>query len=119
MRTIKVVILIASICYSAQVYGQNSQGHDYVNLRLSFKWATCNVGASNPEDCGDYYAYGETSTSFYYGGVGYDWDLDIKDKRRGGISGTKFDVAHEKWGQKYRMPTMSEFDELLNEDNFT
>ena len=33
-------------------------GHDYVDLGLSVKWATCNVGASKPEDYGDYFAWG-------------------------------------------------------------
>ena len=34
--------------------------HDYVDLGLSVKWATCNVGADSPEDYGDYFAWGET-----------------------------------------------------------
>ncbi len=33
-------------------------GHSYVDLGLSVKWATCNVGASSPEDYGDYFALG-------------------------------------------------------------
>ena len=41
--------------------------HRYVDLGLSVKWATCNVGASKPEDLGNYYAWGETeSKSEYY-----------------------------------------------------
>ena len=36
-------------------------GHEYIDLGLpsGFKWATCNVGASSPEDYGGYYAWGE------------------------------------------------------------
>lgn len=34
-------------------------GHEYVDLGLSVKWATSNVGADNPWDYGDYYAWGE------------------------------------------------------------
>lgn len=34
--------------------------HEYVDLGLSVKWATMNVGASSPEDYGDYFAWGET-----------------------------------------------------------
>ena len=41
-----------------------SNNHEYVDLGLSVKWATCNVGASKPEDYGDYYAWGATET-FY------------------------------------------------------
>ena len=34
-------------------------GHEYVDLGLSVKWATCNVGAETPEDYGDYFAWAE------------------------------------------------------------
>lgn len=58
--------------------------HEYVDLGLSVMWATCNVGASKPEEYGDYFAWGETEP--YYNGDsqnptgwksgksnGYDW----------------------------------------------
>ena len=35
-------------------------GHEAVDLGLSVKWAACNIGASNPEEYGDYFAFGET-----------------------------------------------------------
>ena len=35
-------------------------GHEWIDLGLSVKWATCNVGASSPDDPGDYFAWGET-----------------------------------------------------------
>ena len=41
-------------------------GYAYVDLGLSVKWATCNVGASKPEDYGDYFAWGETTTKSTY-----------------------------------------------------
>ena len=36
----------------------------YVDLGLSVKWATCNIGASKPEECGDFFAWGETETHY-------------------------------------------------------
>ena len=39
----------------------------YIDLGLSVKWAGCNLGASKPEECGDYFAWGETEP--YYGYV--------------------------------------------------
>lgn len=36
-------------------------GHEYVDLGLSVKWATCNIGAEKPEDYGAYFAWGETT----------------------------------------------------------
>ena len=39
-------------------------GHEYVDLGLKVKWATCNVGAEKPEDYGDYFAWGDTTTKY-------------------------------------------------------
>lgn len=52
-------------------------GHEYVDLGLSVKWATCNIGATVPEGYGDYYAWGETETYYEYADVetgdGFRW----------------------------------------------
>ena len=92
-------------------------GYGYVDLGLpsGLKWATCNVGADSPEDYGDYYAWGETSTKSSYGSGNCEtWNKSIGD-----IKGTSRDVAHVKWGGSWRMPTKAEFEELLNTDNCT
>ena len=44
----------------------NHNGHEYVDLGLSVKWATCNVGANAPEDYGNYYAWGSTKATYDY-----------------------------------------------------
>lgn len=49
------------------------QGHDYVDLGLSVKWATCNVGATAPEKEGDFFAWGETATKNEYNWDNYKW----------------------------------------------
>ena len=51
------VLLIYSNVFS--VFAQETTLHEYVDLGLSVKWATMNVGATKPEDYGDYYAWGE------------------------------------------------------------
>ena len=84
-----------------------------VDLGLSVKWATCNVGASSPEEYGCYYAWGETEeksnyTKSTYEHYTYNRYPDIGTE----ISGTVHDVAHVKWGNGWRMPTKSEIDEL-------
>ena len=89
--------------------------HEYVDLGLSVKWATCNVGASSPEEYGDHYAWGETSTKSSY----TPDNCETWEKRIGDIKGTSRDVAHVKWGGSWRMPTMAEFDELLDSKNCT
>ena len=84
-------------------------GHEYVDLGLSVMWATCNVGASAPEYWGDHFAYGETATKkeFTYDNYTFNnqglYTLPISN-----------DAARANWGGKWRMPTMDECKELIN-----
>ena len=78
-----------------------------IDLGLSVKWATCNVGAESPEDYGSYYASGETEEN-YNSSTGEYTNIGSN------ISGTSYDVAHVKWGGSWRMPTVSEIQELCN-----
>lgn len=86
-------------------------GHEYVDLGLSVKWATCNVGASSPSDYGDYFAWGETTTKSEY------TEENCKNRVQGigDISGNpEYDAATYNWGSSWRMPTRSEFQELVD-----
>ena len=85
------------------------QGHDYVDLGLSVKWATCNVGASLPEQPGDYYCWGRTDTS---------WDTPFLSSQAD-ISGTNNDAATKTWGSKWQIPTKAQFEELIDNCTFT
>ena len=91
-------------------------GHEYVDLGLSVKWATCNVGASKPEGYGNHYAWGEISTkSNYSSGNSVTYGKNFSD-----IGGyPTYDVACNEWGSSWRLPTKAEFDELCNENNCT
>ena len=97
-----------------------NNGYGYIDLGLSVKWATCNIGASNPEERGKLYAWGETKPKSYYDWQTYKWCngnsytinkywysdnklyLDIED-----------DAANFAWGSNWRMPTKKEIEELL------
>ena len=96
-------------------------GHNYVDLGLSVKWATCNVGASSPSGYGDYYAWGETSTKS--GSYEKDTYRFYKNKEMEylgrDISGTSYDVAKQKWGGSWRMPREAEFRELIAKCTWT
>lgn len=104
-------------------------GHEYVDLGLSVKWATCNVGANKPEEYGDYFAWGEVKPKEVYDWSTYKWCNGSEE------SLTKYDgyydifdilfdislelelsddVAHTNWGGDWRMPTKEEQDELRN-----
>lgn len=102
-------------------------GHEWVDLGLTSgtRWATCNVGASKPQDYGNYYAWGETTTKETYNWSTYldgqitgnsDCGTD-KDALNGitDIAGTQYDAAYVNWGGKWRMPTRTQQDELRNE----
>ena len=103
-----------------------------IDLGLTVKWASCNVGATQPWEYGGYYAWGETEeksdyewytykycnggftpmtkycTSSSYGTVDNKTTLEPED-----------DVATVKWGGTWRMPTRAELDELLNNCTWT
>ena len=88
-------------------------GHEYVDLGLpsGVKWATCNIGASKPEEYGDYYAWGETKTKKEYTTA----NSITYYKNRKDISGSvRYDVARVKWGGGWRLPTIEEIAELAS-----
>ncbi len=110
--------------------GRSHNSHEYVDLGLpsGTLWATCNIGATNPEDYGDYFAWGETqpksnydrsSYKFYNGSVG-SYDKQTKycthkyygyvDNKR--VLDLSDDAARVNWGGEWRMPTKKEQDEL-------
>ncbi len=93
---------------------QKINGHDYVDLGLSVKWAACNVGAEKPSDYGGYYAWGEIETKDDYSPD----NCSTTGKEISDFSGNpEYDVAAAKWGGTWRMPTADEFTELV--DNCT
>ena len=110
--------------------------HEYVDLGLpsGLLWATCNVGADSPEDYGDYFAWGETTTKSTYDYSTYKWCHDSPSttlitkyctKSSYGTVDNKTvldpedDAAHANWGGAWRMPTREEMDELKNNCGWT
>lgn len=89
-----------------------TNGHEWVDLGLpsGTRWATCNVGATQPAQPGALYAWGETATkTSYMTENSKTHGKDIDD-----ISGNAtYDAATAKWGKGWRMPTKEEFEELL------
>lgn len=85
-------------------------------------WADHNIGATNPEDYGDYYSWGETATK-----ETYDWStyFDTKDggntfgkyNNDGGLTElvSSDDVASQTWGGKWQMPTQAMIQELKSQ----
>ena len=91
-------------------------GHEYVDLGLSVKWATCNIGAKRPSDYGNYYAWGETKTKPTY----TEEDSKTSGKSIGDIAGnSSYDTARANWGGTWRLPTKAEIQELVNKCTWT
>ena len=112
--------------------GNSANGHEYVDLGLSVKWATCNVGANAPEEYGDYFAWGETEPKSEYNWSTYKWcegsyDTQTKyctDSYYGTVDNKTIlelsdDAANASWGGSWRMPTKAEQDELRTECTWT
>ena len=92
-------------------------GYDYVDLGLSVKWATYNVGSNNIEDIGEYYAWGETTPyikDLTY--LNYSWGYFPCSPDR--TLASIYDVATINWSRKWRMPTSKEQKELIEGCNW-
>ena len=96
-------------------------GHEVVDLGLSVKWASCNVGAESPEEYGDYFAWGETATkSDYSSSTSVTYGLSVEELEFRGIIGPEgnltaaYDAGTVNWGESWRMPTLDEMKELFN-----
>ena len=99
-------------------------GFEYVDLGLPSRtmWATCNVGATSPEQSGLYFAWGETtgytaeqvksgvrkfdSASYTASAI----STDLKPEQ---------DAVHVNLGGNWRMPTKAECQELIDNCNVT
>ena len=101
-----------------------------IDMGLSVKWAPWNVGASKAEECGAYFAWGEVNASKEF----YDWDTyfyfkgivndeEVFCKYDGSIENeileSSDDAATANWGSGWRMPTIAEWRELVDDNNCT
>lgn len=87
------------------------------------KWATCNIGASTPEEVGLRFAWGETATKSEYYRDNYKWyenenytKYNFDDGKT--VLESSDDAATVNWGGSWRTPTNEEFAKLLNNENF-
>jgi len=86
-------------------------GYDYVDLGLSVKWATCNLGAKSKERLGDYYAWQETTPVNSLTYVNYQLAFNPCNPETNILS-SKFDAARMNMSKNWRMPTYDEQEEL-------
>ena len=104
-------------------------GHEYVDLGLpsGTLWATCNIGANKPEECGDYFAWGETTAKSDYNWDTYKWCNGSSNTMTKYCTNSGFglvdnkkeldsedDAATANWGNNWCMPTYDQAVELFN-----
>lgn len=105
---------------SMKVEPAQAEKHDFTDLGLSVMWATCNVGADSPEHYGDYFAWGETEPKDTYTEQNYLLTKDgVFDSSIKEISATQYDAATVLWQDTWRMPTITEVEELATQCTWT
>ncbi len=96
------------------------EGMKIVDMGLSVKWASCNLGANKSEQSGFYYAWGETEVKANYNATNsttYSYSLsELKSMKfinsQNILLPTK-DAATAKLGKEWRIPTKEEAEELI------
>lgn len=103
--------------------------YEAVDLGLSVKWATYNIGASKETELGDYFAWGETQKKASYTWDNYKFYNSVSKITKyctnssfGNVDGLTTldmtdDAAHILWGDNWRIPTKAEQEELINNCN--
>ena len=105
---------------------KSPDGVEAVDLGLSVKWANTNVGAKKSSGFSTYFAWGETKPKEYYSWNTYAWSKGNSQyltkystaDRRTQLAPAD-DAARANWGGKWRMPTIDEYEELINPANCT
>ena len=88
----------------------SDNGYEYIDMGLSVRWAKVNIGATSQSEIGSYFSWGEISPKNTYSPDNYHYTgttkLPLSD-----------DAANMNWGGEWRMPTISEWKELMSIDN--
>lgn len=123
---------IDSVVWVARDTAPDEPQPEAIDLGLSVKWASFNVGAKKPEEYGDYFEWGEPTTSITIVNEStYRWyDINTKrltkyctDPTYGIVDNKKTldpedDAAHVAWGKGWRIPTIAQIDELITKCNW-
>ncbi len=128
MRT-KLISFAIALLTGMSAWADEVQAVD-LGLPSGIKWASCNVGATNPEDYGNYYAWGEVLpkedyswSTYKYANGSYNTLTKYCNDANDGDNGftdnkttldLEDDAAHINWGGNWRMPTYTEIGELIN-----
>ena len=105
------IMLTVTVCPLAETPAEAID----LGLPSGTKWAAHNIGATAPEAAGSYFAWGETGEKSAFSWENYLYgrdDMDVDDIGKD-IAGTVYDVASQKWGGSWRLPTDAQMSELI------
>ena len=120
MKNKLFTLLFAFVAIATTAQENTIDGHEYVDLGLpsGALWATCNVGATKPEEYGDYFAWGETTPKENYDRNTYKWYNELSKKYAGSNCKTELDLeddaAAANWGCNWQMPSLDQINELID-----
>ena len=126
----KVLLLTLAVMFFGTIYNKVNAADDKakssdeieaVDLGLSVKWANMNVGAKTPSGFGSYFAWGETKTKQFFSWNTYTWSKGDSPSltkystldRRTQLA-LSDDAARANMGGDWRMPTVDEYEELID-----
>ena len=113
MQIFRRIIVAAALFAAVVVQAQPAA----VDMGLSVKWATCNLGADAPEGFGDYYAWGETAVKDEYAADNYSWSANPTKYTERFILNRQLDAEDDAvrvaLGEGWRTPTFAEMNELV------
>lgn len=131
----RITALTFSTLFLITTFSSAQSKHQYVDLGLSVKWATCNIGADKPEEHGEYFSWGETENKRINNWETYRFTEGDKNEISKYCSNSQYgwheladslsalepddDVAHKKWGGSWRIPTKAQMKELIDNCTWT
>ena len=136
-RTNKTTVVQDGSISSSDTKTEKNKGldtHEYVDLELpsGTLWATCNVGAENPGEYGNYFAWGETKPKANYDWITYkhinnsglckycaECKIELAKSMMAKIDNkleleAEDDAATVNWGNDWQMPSEEQFAELID-----
>ena len=133
----KTLLMLLAVLMSMIANAVYAEEHEYVDLGLpsGTLWATCNVGAYSPEEYGNYYAWGETTTKTKYNWSTYKWCNGSGSSMTKYCSNSSYgyngftdtltelelsdDAAYVNWGSDWCMASNEQWTELIDNCTWT
>lgn len=127
-QLIAFTFLLLVGCTNKPTHSGELAGHEYVDLALPSGnlWATCNLGSDDPNENGNFFAWGETDLKYYFEWDSYQWSDSLMSltkyclhESQGVVDNratleASDDAAAVRWGATWHIPSKEEWQELID-----